>query len=87
MFPFNEIDSMIRHEGGLSRRLVMAWGAALAGMPALADRVQGRLNAAPTFSSDPFTLGVASGDPDSSSLVLWTRLAPKPLEEDYGMKS
>jgi len=87
MFPFNEIDTMIRHEGGLSRRLVMAWGAALAGMPALADRVQGRLNAAPTFSSDPFTLGVASGDPDSSSVVLWTRLAPKPLEEDYGMPS
>ncbi|HAP76294.1 MAG TPA: alkaline phosphatase [Acidimicrobiaceae bacterium] len=29
--------------------------------------------------SDPFTLGVASGDPDDSSVVLWTRLAPDPL--------
>lgn len=29
---------------------------------------------------DPFTLGVASGDPDASSVVLWTRLAPVPLE-------
>lgn len=28
---------------------------------------------------DPFTLGVASGDPDASSVVLWTRLAPDPL--------
>jgi alkaline phosphatase D len=27
-----------------------------------------------------FTLGVASGDPDATSVVLWTRLAPKPLE-------
>ena len=29
---------------------------------------------------DPFTLGVASGDPDAESVVLWTRLAPLPLE-------
>ena len=29
---------------------------------------------------DPFTLGVASGDPDLTSVVLWTRLAPSPLE-------
>ncbi|WP_027341189.1 alkaline phosphatase D family protein [Hamadaea tsunoensis] len=30
----------------------------------------------------PFTLGVASGDPDSSSVVLWTKLAPSPLNAD-----
>ncbi|GIJ58532.1 alkaline phosphatase D family protein [Virgisporangium aurantiacum] len=30
----------------------------------------------------PFTLGVASGDPDATSVVLWTRLAPKPLNAD-----
>jgi alkaline phosphatase D len=29
----------------------------------------------------PFTLGVASGDPTASSVVLWTRLAPKPLSD------
>jgi alkaline phosphatase D len=29
---------------------------------------------------DPFTLGVASGDPDNESVVLWTRLAPSPLD-------
>jgi alkaline phosphatase D len=33
----------------------------------------------PELSGDPFTLGVASGDPDTSSVVLWTRLAPDPL--------
>ena len=28
--------------------------------------------------ADPFTLGVASGDPLATSIVLWTRLAPDP---------
>jgi alkaline phosphatase D len=31
------------------------------------------------LSADPFTLGVASGDPTPRSVVLWTRLAPDPL--------
>src|SRR4029077_2469612 len=31
------------------------------------------------LSADPFSLGVASGDPDATSVVLWTRLAPDPL--------
>src|SRR5262247_2520469 len=31
------------------------------------------------FSADPFSLGVASGDPFPDSVVLWTRLAPDPL--------
>ncbi|MFI5734951.1 alkaline phosphatase D family protein [Kribbella sp. NPDC051587] len=30
----------------------------------------------------PFQVGIASGDPDSSSVVLWTRLAPTPLNDD-----
>lgn len=34
---------------------------------------------------DPFTLGVASGDPLPDSVVLWTRLAPSPLEYNGGM--
>ena len=33
----------------------------------------------PELPGDPFTLGVASGDPDTTSVVLWTRLAPDPL--------
>ncbi|WP_129668915.1 alkaline phosphatase D family protein [Phytoactinopolyspora endophytica] len=33
----------------------------------------------------PFTLGVSSGDPLPDSVVLWTRLAPEPLEPDGGM--
>jgi alkaline phosphatase D len=35
----------------------------------------------------PFTLGVASGDPDPGSVVLWTRLAPDPLVPGGGMPS
>ncbi|GAB2994555.1 alkaline phosphatase D family protein [Saccharothrix stipae] len=31
---------------------------------------------------NPFTLGVASGDPSSDGMVLWTRLAPRPLDEN-----
>lgn len=33
----------------------------------------------------PFTLGVASGDPHPDGFVLWTRLAPKPLDPGSGM--
>jgi alkaline phosphatase D len=36
----------------------------------------------PRFSGYPFTLGVASGDPQPDGAVIWTRLAPKPLAED-----
>lgn len=36
--------------------------------------------AQPAFRNYPFSLGVASGDPWPTSVVLWTRLAPEPLE-------
>ncbi|MBB5167441.1 PhoD-like phosphatase N-terminal domain-containing protein [Mycobacterium sp. AZCC_0083] len=32
--------------------------------------------------ADPFTLGVASGDPAPDGAVIWTRLAPEPLADD-----
>lgn len=32
----------------------------------------------PAWQNDPFTLGVASGDPSADGCVLWTRLAPEP---------
>jgi alkaline phosphatase D len=31
---------------------------------------------------NPFSLGVASGDPSADGFVIWTRLAPDPLSED-----
>ncbi|MGB3054021.1 MAG: hypothetical protein WBB52_04160, partial [Acidimicrobiales bacterium] len=30
------------------------------------------------IGADPFTLGVATGDPTSTGFVAWTRLAPDP---------
>ncbi len=38
------------------------------------------LPATPRLSGDPFTLGVASGDPLPDGVTLWTRLAPDPLD-------
>ena len=35
---------------------------------------------APRFSDYPFKLGVASGDPSPDGFVIWTRLAPDPLQ-------
>ncbi|MFE5854137.1 alkaline phosphatase D family protein [Streptomyces sp. NPDC056500] len=37
------------------------------------------------ITEDPFTLGIASGDPLPGSVLLWTRLAPSPYEPDGGM--
>jgi alkaline phosphatase D len=33
----------------------------------------------------PFTLGIASGDPLPTAVVIWTRLAPSPYEADGGL--
>lgn len=43
-----------------------------------------RLLAAP-LGANPFTLGVAAGDPWPDGFVIWTRLAPRPLEANGGM--
>ncbi|MFI1991811.1 alkaline phosphatase D family protein [Actinoplanes sp. NPDC020271] len=59
----------------INRRVFVLGGLATAGtlaVPSLAS-------AAVPY---PFTLGVASGEPDSTSVVLWTRLAPSPLDAD-----
>lgn len=72
-----------RSEGGVSRRLVMAYGAALATIPLRGLRANAQ--PAPSFRNNPFSLGVASGDPAATSVVLWTRLAPEPLEPFGGM--
>ncbi len=39
----------------------------------------------PVFTGNPFTLGVSSGDPAPDGFVIWTKLAPKPLERGAGM--
>ena len=44
-----------------------------------------RVTTRPKLIDDPFQLGVASGDPTSTGGVIWTRLAPRPLEPEGGM--
>lgn len=65
----------------LDRRQILdrAWktaGGALALSLIPAEHV---LAAQPNLGANPFTLGVAAGDPRPESIVLWTRLAPEPL--------
>jgi alkaline phosphatase D len=84
MLDLKELPAAIRREGGMSRRLFLNYAAGLAALPFLADRAR-PLQVRRSFAADPFTLGVASGDPDPNSVVLWTRLAPSPLDPDGGM--
>jgi alkaline phosphatase D len=59
------------------RFLRHTWSGVSAGLAL--SLVPGRgLLAAPRFGDNPFTLGVASGDPTPNGIVLWTRLAPEP---------
>jgi alkaline phosphatase D len=39
----------------------------------------------PVFAAYPFALGVASGEPAPDGFVIWTKIAPKPLDRDGGM--
>ncbi len=45
-----------------------------------------RVTSGPRLAGDPFTLGVASGDPTPDACVIWTRLAPDPLALTGGME-
>jgi alkaline phosphatase D len=56
------------------RGSLACWG--LASAPLRAAAIFGQT---PRFSSSPFTLGVASGDPAPDGVVLWTRLAIDPV--------
>lgn len=64
----------------LSRRALLGGGLALAAAPAYAQSLGGV-----GFIDYPFALGVASGDPSPDGFVIWTRLAPRPLDPDHGL--
>jgi hypothetical protein len=55
------------------------------GIIAASSMFPSRILAALKFKTDPFSLGVASGDPAQDGFVIWTRLAPAPLEAGGGM--
>ena len=83
MLEIDQLRRALKYEGRLSRRLFVAYSSALSSLPLLCRAAAA--DAKPSFESDPFSLGVASGDPDHQSVVLWTRLAPKPLYPGGGM--
>ena len=69
---------------GYGRREFLIGAGALIGSSALLGvgctiRPSDRVMVRPKFSAYPFSLGVASGEPLPNSIVLWTRLAPNPL--------
>ena len=64
----------------LSRRDLMKLAWFMGGAAIVRPLVSRQILAAPVFETYPFPLGVASGDPWPDGVVLWTRLAPRPLE-------
>lgn len=85
MLELDQFYRAARENGRVSRRLFLGYSAALSSVPLLAEQVSGRTVGRPTFSADPFTVGVASGDPTDRGVVLWTRLAPRPFEPGGGL--
>src|SRR5687767_11747336 len=71
--------SALAAEFAADRRQFILSGASLAFLPWLSSNTQAA-DRKVSFASDPFQLGVASGDPSPDGFVLWTRLAPSPLE-------
>ncbi|MEU2113023.1 alkaline phosphatase D family protein [Streptomyces sp. NPDC019507] len=83
----DELRAVARHMG--RRRFLTATGAAAAlafavNLPAAGTAAAAELDAG-KLAEDPFTLGVASGDPLPGSVLLWTRLAPRPYEPGGGL--
>ncbi|MEU0393773.1 alkaline phosphatase D family protein [Streptomyces sp. NPDC006208] len=80
-----ELRAAARHIG---RRTFLTTASAAAAL-AFAVNLPGSASAAEAdakkITEDPFTLGVASGDPQPGSVVLWTRLAPRPYEPGSGL--
>jgi alkaline phosphatase D len=63
----------------LTRRRLLEAAGAMAAMALEAPLRSKVAYGQPRFVADPFALGVASGDPVADGFVLWTRLAPDPL--------
>ncbi|MEU5684608.1 alkaline phosphatase [Streptomyces venezuelae] len=82
-----EIRAAAQHVG--RRRFLTVTGAAAAlafatNLPTAGVAGAAELDAR-RLADNPFTLGVASGDPQPTSVLLWTRLAPAPYEPGGGL--
>ena len=65
---------------GIQRRDFLQYVATVSAIPLAAVTAECAVVDNPQFDGNPFTLGVASGDPEPDGVVLWTRLAPNPLQ-------
>ncbi|HCR28541.1 MAG TPA: alkaline phosphatase, partial [Opitutae bacterium] len=65
--------------GGISRRNFLRYTGSLASAAAWSSQSIGATIKRPIFANYPFSLGIASGDPDEEGFVIWTRIAPDPL--------
>jgi alkaline phosphatase D len=84
LLDLSKLHDTVNHEGGVSRRLFLAYAASLSSIPWLGLQATASARRV-SFQSDPFTVGVASGDPTARGVVIWTRLAPQPLQPGGGM--
>ncbi|GHA80109.1 alkaline phosphatase [Streptomyces thermoviolaceus subsp. thermoviolaceus] len=87
--PSHAPDLRAAARGLARRRFLTLTGAAAAlafsvNLPAAGTASAAELDPA-RITDDPFTLGVASGDPLPDSVLLWTRLAPVPYQPDGGL--
>ncbi|HVX61214.1 MAG TPA: alkaline phosphatase D family protein [Pirellulales bacterium] len=64
----------------INRRSFLLTTGSLAAASVWASRAEGFVRRHVGFGAYPFSLGVAAGDPAPDGFVIWTRLAPKPLE-------
>ncbi|WP_326706149.1 alkaline phosphatase D family protein [Streptomyces cyaneofuscatus] len=81
---------LLTRPGGLDRRRLLTGAGAVAALaftmnlPAAGTAAAAELDAR-RITENPFTLGVASGDPLPGSVLIWTRLAPRPYEPAGGL--
>jgi len=70
-------EQLLQHR--INRRNLIIGAGAFTGFAIASQFPHQRAIAKPRFSDYPFKLGVASGEPYPNSVVIWTRLAPDPV--------
>lgn len=76
------MDSAARHVVALARRGLLRGATGLSALAVLQPSC-----ARSQAPGNPFTLGLASGDPWPDGVVIWTRLAPDPMATGGGMEA
>jgi alkaline phosphatase D len=73
------VETFSKENHTLTRRRFLVAAGSAAALVALPRSINAAIAKPPLPSAALFTLGVASGDPTPDGVVLWTRLAPDPL--------